>query len=210
MKSGTNLLIVIKWGRTGAPVAFDGGLVVIFLLFLLVVGVNLTGFQRLTFGQKFRCSPERGDISFRACSPSKMGGKTHRPVLFFFFSRSAFSSSMAWDFLSSFSSRLDRRSLLCDMTWQQKDRMCNEMLKAATSLFVPLCLKYPHTHHLRVLNLREFPFLLFFLLLPFLLLFFLLLCRLQLLLDLESAETNNLLFKQQWMFYDSIHTEKVG
>lgn len=84
------------------------------------------------------------------------------------------------------------------------------MLKAATSLFVPLCLKYPHTHHLRVLNLREFPFLLFFLLLPFLLLFFLLLCRLQLLLDLESAETNNLLFKQQWMCYDSIHTEKVG
>lgn len=44
----------------------------------------------------------------------------HLPVLFFRFSRSAFSSSMAWDFLSSFSSRLERRSLLWDVTWQGK------------------------------------------------------------------------------------------
>lgn len=45
----------------------------------------------------------------------------HSPVLFFRFSRSAFSSSMAWDFLSSFSSRLERRSLLWDVTWEGKD-----------------------------------------------------------------------------------------
>lgn len=47
----------------------------------------------------------------------------HSPVLFFRFSRSAFSSSMAWDFLSSFSSRLERRSLLWDVTWEGKDNV---------------------------------------------------------------------------------------
>lgn len=69
-----NLLVFVKRGRAGTPVAFDRGLVVIFLLFLFIVGVNLAGFQRLTFGQKFCCSPQTGDVSFSVRSPSKTGG----------------------------------------------------------------------------------------------------------------------------------------
>lgn len=44
------------------------------------------------------------------------------PVLFFLFSLSAFSSSMACDFLSSFSSLLIRLSLLWDMTCMNRQR----------------------------------------------------------------------------------------
>lgn len=63
--TGENLLIVIiGWGAR-TSVTLDWGLVVVFLLFLFVVGVHLAGFQRLSFGQKFRCKTRMETIKYK-------------------------------------------------------------------------------------------------------------------------------------------------